>query len=323
MNKVKIKDLAPQLLSKAEQVKQIRPRRIAWVVVAALALTLAQPTVALAALAWSHYYVRGPAYERYERAAPLTAHFESVDIGGRSVVEINTRFGGRPMADVQVHCSSVLHGTRSATGYAQVIYYAGVRTGTWGGSGSTGPPNPPTEVPVRVTVRGHASWDDGGNAQARVHIANESFMTHPDFPNEFRKTVTLPAEIGIVYRVELEGIASAESHSPYNQPVCEAQAVADPLFEFDQDAFDAQRAEEGLPTFTLADYYEFQFSPNMLAGDLDGDDDVDLVDFSILARQWRQAPGEPSADIAPPEEPDGIVDFLDLGVFCAYWLEGK
>ena len=54
---------------------------------------------------------------------------------------------------------------------------------------------------------------------------------------------------------------------------------------------------------------------------LDSDDEVDFEDFAILASQWQQAPGTPSADIAP-EGGDGIVDEKDLAVFAAYWLQG-
>jgi len=54
--------------------------------------------------------------------------------------------------------------------------------------------------------------------------------------------------------------------------------------------------------------------------DLDGTGDVDFGDFTILASQWWQAPGTPSADIAPATG-DGIVNFLDVSVFADYWLE--
>ncbi len=57
-----------------------------------------------------------------------------------------------------------------------------------------------------------------------------------------------------------------------------------------------------------------------LIGDLDGDGDVDFVDFSILANQWLQALGHPCADIAPCGG-DCIVDFWDLAVLCDHWLE--
>lgn len=57
-----------------------------------------------------------------------------------------------------------------------------------------------------------------------------------------------------------------------------------------------------------------------LAADLDKSCRVDLVDFAILAEQWLQAPGTPSADIAP-QGGDGEVDFLDLDVVAEHWLE--
>ena len=53
--------------------------------------------------------------------------------------------------------------------------------------------------------------------------------------------------------------------------------------------------------------------------DINGDGNVNLVDFAILASQWLQAPGVPSADIAPLGG-DDIVDGLDLGVLTDNWL---
>ena len=53
--------------------------------------------------------------------------------------------------------------------------------------------------------------------------------------------------------------------------------------------------------------------------DFDNNYEINFADFTILAGQWRQAPGSPSADIAP-EVPDGFVDYLDLAVFVEKWL---
>lgn len=55
--------------------------------------------------------------------------------------------------------------------------------------------------------------------------------------------------------------------------------------------------------------------------DINGNGVVNFPDFAILALQWLQAPGTPSADIVP--EPDGndIVNFLDLAAVANHWLE--
>jgi hypothetical protein len=55
-------------------------------------------------------------------------------------------------------------------------------------------------------------------------------------------------------------------------------------------------------------------------GDFNKTCTVNFPDLAILASQWRQPPGIPSADIAP-ELPDGFVDMLDLAVFVENWLE--
>jgi hypothetical protein len=46
-----------------------------------------------------------------------------------------------------------------------------------------------------------------------------------------------------------------------------------------------------------------------------------MRDFAILAAQWRQPPGQPSADIAP-EGGDGIVDWRDVALQTENWLVG-
>jgi len=61
--------------------------------------------------------------------------------------------------------------------------------------------------------------------------------------------------------------------------------------------------------------------PSVLPGDLNGDDYVDIADFSVFAGQW------PRTDCRPPNpclgadsEPDGDVDWLDLAKFASHWL---
>ncbi len=54
--------------------------------------------------------------------------------------------------------------------------------------------------------------------------------------------------------------------------------------------------------------------------DLDGSGEVNFGDYAILTSQWLQAPGTPSADIAPEVAGDGIVNYLDLDVLADQWL---
>ncbi|MDD5063752.1 MAG: hypothetical protein PHQ35_03195 [Phycisphaerae bacterium] len=54
--------------------------------------------------------------------------------------------------------------------------------------------------------------------------------------------------------------------------------------------------------------------------DLNIDCWINFYDLAILCNQWLQAPGSPSADIAPPTG-DGMVDLLDLAVVANQWLE--
>jgi hypothetical protein len=55
--------------------------------------------------------------------------------------------------------------------------------------------------------------------------------------------------------------------------------------------------------------------------DLNNDGNVDFADYTLLANQWFQRPGIPSADIAPPPNGDLFVNFLDLAVLAEHWLE--
>jgi subtilisin family serine protease len=68
--------------------------------------------------------------------------------------------------------------------------------------------------------------------------------------------------------------------------------------------------------------YEFAYA---YIGDFDGECDVDMVDFAILASAWLTEDGEagwnPDCDISIPA--DNSVNMLDLAVFVEYWLAGK
>ncbi|MHC4643048.1 MAG: Kelch repeat-containing protein [Planctomycetota bacterium] len=59
-------------------------------------------------------------------------------------------------------------------------------------------------------------------------------------------------------------------------------------------------------------------------GDMDSTGGVDFADFAALALAWRTEEAEinwnPDCDISHPN--DGVIDELDLSVFCENWLEG-
>jgi subtilisin family serine protease len=56
-------------------------------------------------------------------------------------------------------------------------------------------------------------------------------------------------------------------------------------------------------------------------GDFEPDCDVDWADLKVLAEQWLQSPGIPSADIAPSPSGDGIVNFLDFAELAKSWMQ--
>lgn len=62
----------------------------------------------------------------------------------------------------------------------------------------------------------------------------------------------------------------------------------------------------------------------MMAGDYDGDGDVDAIDFAVFAWAWFSEPADttwnPYCDISDPA--DSLIDQADLAVFAENWLAG-
>ena len=67
----------------------------------------------------------------------------------------------------------------------------------------------------------------------------------------------------------------------------------------------------------ILDYVDFIRQYN--AADINGDGQVDMGDFAVLAGQWMNPPAAPSAD-STPEGGDGVVDLLDLLTLADNWL---
>jgi len=65
--------------------------------------------------------------------------------------------------------------------------------------------------------------------------------------------------------------------------------------------------------------YDLWEAPIIRIVDFNGDEKVDLKDFSRLAQYWEQ--NESSVDIGPNPWGDGVVDMQDLAVLAEYWLK--
>lgn len=55
-------------------------------------------------------------------------------------------------------------------------------------------------------------------------------------------------------------------------------------------------------------------------GDLNKDCRIDASDLAAMSSQWRQAPSDPDADLAP-EPRDNFIDLRDIAVLLGNWLE--
>lgn len=64
---------------------------------------------------------------------------------------------------------------------------------------------------------------------------------------------------------------------------------------------------------------EYDTGLGVASPDFNGDEIVDMTDFSLLARRWHQE--DSSMDTAPGPFGDGVVDHQDLAALSEYWLE--
>jgi len=54
-------------------------------------------------------------------------------------------------------------------------------------------------------------------------------------------------------------------------------------------------------------------------GDFNADGRVNLTDYAMFAEHWLESPAADPFDIAP-DDPDRVIDFLDLAQFAGNWL---
>lgn len=140
------------------------------------------------------------------------------------------------------------------SGDAQVDYFLGLNQ-------ITAPPQKVASIPVLMTVRGNTSVQGGpgaGTAEAFAWFGQNGQGANY-YPGA---TVAFTLNPDSVYEAIDYATCTANGlWGDVRYPVeSGCQAVVDPEFQFDQDAFDAQM---GSDTFLLAKYYDFGYSPNL------------------------------------------------------------
>jgi hypothetical protein len=178
-----------------------------------------------------------------------TVYWSDIDVVDLQTGASHAHFGLAPEADVSgaVTFLGGLGYFEDFHGDASVDYSMAVE--------ETG--NPPTSggtVPVKVTWMGEAQTDGWAYAITGASFNGYSFIV----PG----VVDFNLTPGNEYSGSVYASCSAMATYIYGVGYSECQALSDPVFEFDQAAFDA---EMGGNTFPLADYYSFGFSPNLTA----------------------------------------------------------
>jgi len=121
---------------------------------------------------------------------------------------------------------------------------------------TSSPPVPVSTVPVAVYFQTEIQ---GNNSYAYGWVVGPSGKQ--DLPQN--KSLSAQVPVGIAYFAHEEVGCSAGGGDAGFTSSC--LAVADPAFEFDQAAFDAEMQAEGLASFSLSDYFTFEYSPNLTA----------------------------------------------------------
>jgi hypothetical protein len=225
---------------------------------------------------------------------------------GESVAAALTSGGLIPQADVQANARGVptIPNAGIASATAEISYSVRIN--------ATAPaPVAVFQVPVLVTIEGEGTADPGSIATAEVVVAffRQQFSTprnaipSPGGTFDVDIQTTLNFGVGNDFRVRKQASCTARTDT-FPQTGAAAgvtsacHAVIDPMFDFDQAAFDAML---GARSFLLDDFFEFEFSPNlMLAAPIDVPEPPAIVLFCAFAfalflarRPTRNLPVDP------------------------------
>ena len=191
---------------------------------------------------------------------------------GESVASALTSGGLLPQADVQANARGVptipngFRGAGIASATAEISYSVRINA-------TAPPPVAVFQVPVLITIEGEGTADPGSIATAEVSISffRRQFSTPrntiPTSGGTFDVNIqtTLNFGVGNDFGVRKQASCTARTDT-FPQTGAAAgvtsacHAVIDPMFDFDQAAFDAML---GARSFLLDDFFEFEFSPNL------------------------------------------------------------
>jgi len=163
-------------------------------------------------------------------------------------------------------------------------------------------------------------------------LINESTVTYNNGPGIVKATATMD-----VNTVELYSVIGGLAETPCVTPDGAAQTALNNFIRSDTDRlltfYTASSSgamefysKEGGTSSTQKPHLHLWLLNNGCTktrlADINADCKVDIIDFAILASQWRGPAGTPPADIIPLGEADGVVDTRDLAQMAADWLGG-
>ena len=155
---------------------------------------------------------------------------------------VNTTFGIVPSVDVSGAAS--VGSTESSGSYFGgfgVVYYYLALTQV------TKPPHTVTQIPVYMSYLSEGYVEGGGGGQAEANFNGTPYLA--------AGTYKLWLAPSVAYGAFIAAWCSAQPELSWSIYYAECQEVADPRFQFDQADFTGG--------FNLADYYSFEYSPNL------------------------------------------------------------
>jgi hypothetical protein len=219
-----------------------------------------------------------------------------------------------------------LSASSTAGANALVSYWAVIGT-------VNAPPRSVDDLPVIASAfagaRADTTFDGGATAQAFVDVRDElgakllfhifAGVTRLPFDNSPRDSVNIDKSLPLddflaPGRLVLVQVNAGCDGISGTTGTFSCTAAADPTFAFDQARFDVMSAALGVPSFRLADYFTFEFSPNVLAPPEPAPNPVPLPPAVVLFATglavllgrvyhaaWRHASGTVSVVRAAPE----------------------